>query len=316
MRKLIWCCAVLALGTAAAVYAAAEYADRCPTSLLGQCVITTYRAGTVYNLVCEVSRAAVGETFEAVKKVTDHPEVVPTTVAVIPADPEPAPAEEPACPVPCPMHDCQEKTPCPAPSLGRVIIQPEDEAATDKPQAAPTGGDAEEAEFVPPPMPHAREDAAVPPKMPYATDNTPAEEPETGAVDVLWQLFQEATTHCTDGDGHEASQPHPAGTPDCQEDPQYDEQYPGCPATGRCPRGGCGPRSHCCPDVPGDEPSVEDKAAPAKTDDGTDEQSEPPLKPDVPKGDQGAKGPAHHDIDTTEYRPSDGSPIDYSSYPY
>src|SRR5262245_19782601 len=108
MRKVIWCCAALALGASAAVYAAAEYADHFPDSSFGRCVITTYRAGTVYNPVYQLSRAAVGRTFEAVQKVTDHPEVVPTTVTVIPADPQPAPAEEPACPAPCPTHDSRE----------------------------------------------------------------------------------------------------------------------------------------------------------------------------------------------------------------
>ena len=318
MRKVMWSGAVLALVAAAAVYAAAEYAGRFPNSLFGQCVLSSYRAGTMYNPVYQVTQAAVGQTFAVVKKVMDHPEVVPTTVGVIPADPEPTPARElDGGPAPCPAHDGREAVLRPAPMLGKIVIQPDEESAADQPQVAPTGGDAEEAEFVPPPMPYARDDGDAPPQMPYATDNTPAEEPKAEGVDLFWKLFQDAASHCTDGDGHEQSGPRPTGTPDCQEDPQYDQQYPGCPAMGPCPRGGCG--GHCgpCPAPRHDEPTVEDKGQPPADADGTDEPSEtPPSKPDESKGGPGAKGPGHRDVDTTEYRPSDGNPVDFSSVPY
>jgi hypothetical protein len=317
MRKVMWCCAALALGAAAGVYAAAEYAGHFPNSLVGQCVVTSYQVGTVYNPVCQLTEAAVGRTYDVVKNVVDHPEVVPTTVGVIPADPEPAPVPEPACPAPCPAHVGSEVILRPAPMLGKIVIQPDDDSVADRPQVIPTGGDAEEAEFIPPPMPHASEDHDVPPPMPYATDAAPAEEPQAEGVDAFWQLFRDAAGHCTEAGGAEASEAHPAATPDCREDPQYDQQYPGCPAMGPCPRGGCG--GHCgpCPAPRHDEPTVEDKAEPPANLDGADEPSETPeSKPDESKGCPDAKAPGHRDVDTTEYRPSDGNPIDYSTYPY
>jgi hypothetical protein len=316
MRKMMWCCAVLALGAAAAVYATAEYAGHFPDSLVGQCVVTSYQVGTVYNPVCQLTQAAVVQTYGVVKKVMDHPEVVPTTVGVIPADPEPAAVPEPPCPAPCPAHVGSEVILRPAPMLGKIVIQPDDDPAADRPQVSPTGGDAEEAEFVPPPMPQAREDEAVPPPMPYATDAESAEEPPAEGVDAFWKLFRDAAGHCTDAECPAASEPPPAGPSDCQEDPQYDHQYPGCPAMGPCPRGGCG-RCGPCPATRHDEPIVEEKGEEPANPDGTDEPSEAPeSKPEEPKGGPGAKAPGHRDVDTTEYRPSDGNPIDFSAYPY
>jgi hypothetical protein len=323
MRKVMWCCAVLALAAAAAVYAAAEYAGHFPDTLFGRCVLKSYEAGTVYNPMYQVTQAAVGQTYAVVKKVMDHPEVVPTTVGVIPADPEPAPpsAPEPACPAPCLAPRClppdnPEADFRPAPMLGKVVIQPDANPPADAPVNATGGGD-EEAEFVPPPMPHARENQAVPPPMPYATDDTPAEEDQAEESEAFWRLFRDASGHCTEAGGHEESEACPAGTPDCREDPRYDEQYPGCPAMGPCPRGGCG--GHCgpCPASHHDDPVVEEKGEPPANADGAEEPSEtPPGSIEESKGGPGVKAPGRRDVDTTEYRPSDGNPVDYSSIPY
>jgi hypothetical protein len=285
MRKAMWCGAVLALLGAAGFYLGIDYARHHPGSAVGQCLIGGYEVGQACSPVGEVSEAAVESTYEAIREVMDHPGMVPTTVPVIPV--EPAPCRE-ACPKACPEG---------APMLGKIVIQPEAEAPS-----APAAGAAEEASE-PPPMPPARDDEPVPPKMPYATDQVP--EAERG-LEFWWRLVQEAAAaQAVDATEEEECLPPPPATSDCREDPNYDHHYSGCPHMypqgGKCP--GCGKA----------DPVTPAKAAPHKTEAGTEEQTVPPA---MPKGGPQAKAAKPRTLDTTEYRPSDGNPFDFGSFPF
>jgi hypothetical protein len=132
-------------------------------------------------------------------------------------------------------------------------------------------------------------------------------------LEFWWNLAEEGK-HCSDAATQEECEPHKAGSSDCQEDPNYDQQYPGCPHMGPCPHSGCCPFSGKCPEFRHPEPSVEEKALPNATG-GTEEQSIP-VEPRSPKRSPSAKRPGRRDIDTTEFRPSDGKPIDFGSIPY
>jgi hypothetical protein len=302
MRRLMWYCALLGLLGAAGIYLCADYANRHPNSLFGQCVIGGYGAGTVCNPVAQVSGAGVERTFEAIQGAMGRPGMAPTTVAVAPADPEHADVEVPADPEPV----LKGESPDGAAQPGRVIIQPDpEEAAGDR---GPAAGGAEEAE-VPPPMPPAREDD-LPPKMPYAADD----DRDVGhGLDVWWKLIQEAG-HCTDAAPAEECEPAPPDTGACREDPNYDQQYPACPHMGPCPHAGCCPHPGKCPGL---DPVVEEKATPDPKHDATEEESTPVEKePALPRYDRdGARKQKHRDVDTTEFRPSDGLPFDFGSFP-
>jgi hypothetical protein len=291
----MWYGAVLALLGAAGIYLSADYVRRHPDSLVGQCVVTTCKAGRMCSPVARAGEAAVDRTFEAIREVMEQPDMAPTTARVVPGEPEPLLAE----PVPAP-EACPQQEPAEAPRLlGKVVIQPDaEEPAADK---GPAAGAAEEAEM-PPPMPPARDDGDVPPPMPYADEQ--ARDLGHG-LDFWWKLVEaEEASHQGDA-APEECEPRKPGTGECREDPNYDQHYPGCPHMGGCPA--------CRPGAP----VVETKGKPAATDCGPEEQGAPPAAhPEMPKCGPGAKATRRQGVDTTEFRPSDGKPFDFGSFPY
>jgi hypothetical protein len=297
----MWYGAVLALLGAAGIYLSADYVRRHPESLVGQCVVTTCQAGKMCCPAAEVGGAAVDRTFEAIRKVMDEPDMAPTTARVAPDDPEPLLADPvpdvEACPKPEPREEPR--------LLGQVVIQPDaEEPATDK---GPASGAAEEAEM-PPPMPPARDDADVPPPMPYADDQ--ARDVGHG-LDFWWKLVEAAEANHQANAAQEECEPGKTGAGDCREDPNYDQHYPGCPHTGSCPRSGS------CPACRPDAPVIENKGKPAATEGGSEEQGAlPAAHPEMPKCGAGAKATRRQGLDTTEFRPSDGKPFDFGSFPY
>jgi hypothetical protein len=301
MRKLMCYCALVALLGAAGVYLSAQYACRHPDSVLGQCAITGCRAGAVCAPVAQVGEASVERTFEAIREVMDRPGMAPTVVDA-PPEPPAADVEVPADPEPVVKGEPAEE----AGPVGKIVIQPDPE------EPAPAAGAAEEAE-VPPPMPRAREDE-VPPKMPYARDE---DRDGAGPRQDLGRKLMEEWMRGTDIGPTEECEPALPDTGACREDPNYDRQYPACPHMGSCPHGGCCPNPGKCPACPGLHPVTEEKAAPGTKEAGEEESTPVEKLPVLPRYDREGAGPKKHsNIDTTEFRPSDGKPFDYRSSPY
>jgi hypothetical protein len=169
-------------------------------------------------------------------------------------------------------------------------------------------------------MPHA--DGAVPqeqvpdpaplaaPTMPYCTDNAtavphmpPADEDETRATPAYaWSEFLKACGASTGA----SVVPQPARErTDCQEDVHYHDHYSGCPYTGP---------GEAVPPAAGKKPWH----AP-----GGDDCCPSPLRRNArprtgkPGPKQGAEDcPRHPEVDTMEYRPSDGGLNEYGTVPH
>jgi hypothetical protein len=302
----MWYGALVALLGAAGVYLAADYSNRYPDSLIGRCVINGCQVGTAHNPVVQLGEAGVERTFEAIKDVMDQPGMAPTTATLDP----PEGVEVPADPEPVRKGEAVTNQ---GGAIGTIVLQPDpEEILGEHPPAGPAAG-AEEAE-VPPPMPPAREDD-LPPKMPYATDE--GRDVGASASDPWNRLLQEAA-RCPDVAPIEECEPTRSDDGACREDPNYHEQYPACPHMGACPHDGCCSHPGQCPGCPGLAPVVEDKAKLDSTHDAGEEQSTPVEKePALPKCDRDGKCPTRkHGIDTMEFRPSDGKPFDFGSFPY
>jgi hypothetical protein len=337
MRKVLWCCAILALQAAAAVFFVAEYARCYPDTTVARCVVTTYHLGMDCNPVYRLSHAAAGKTVamvQHVKQVASNAAPAPASATVIPADPEPIAAECPHQAGGCPATG-HEGTPSPAGGhmLGKIFIPPEQEEpvnADPAPATPPMGGAGEECDSAPPTMPPAADEPSVPQRMPYADEGKEADGPRTmphaeegdAAADVqldasfLEQFYEDEATHCTDEGAAEESEPPQDATPDCREDPNYDLQYPGCPYNGSCPRSEC-PHTGQCPAHEHSTPSA------------GEEQNIPPMPesdPDVylqhkPKyapreGNSSDYCPPPSRLDTMEFRRSDARPEDFDRFPF
>jgi hypothetical protein len=101
----------------------------------------------------------------------------------------------------------------------------------------------------------------------------------------------------------------PAQTPDCREDAHRHHHYNGCPYTGRT-------YPPSCPSMPSCKPS----AAPMPKANGSEEGSEDGSKQAIKKmrrieNRAGECSPAHPEVDTMEYRPSDRPLYDYGHGP-
>jgi hypothetical protein len=165
-------------------------------------------------------------------------------------------------------------------------------------------------------MPYADEgnEGEGPRKMPHAEDQATEIQVDPS---FLEQFYQGEATHCTDEGAVEESEPPPATAPDAQEDPNYDQQYPGCPDSGSCPHSHC-PHAGQCPAHEESTPSA------------GEEQNIPPMPesdPDVylqhkPKyyapgrGSSGDYCPPPSKLDTMEFRRSDARPEYFDRFPF
>jgi hypothetical protein len=134
----------------------------------------------------------------------------------------------------------------------------------------------------------------------------------------LWKRILQDMVGGESGDTHEQSEKINEGVPpDCQEDPAYYHQYPGCPYSGGCPYGGC-PPGRCLtppskPEPKMDTPKADDKLYEIKFIEGhlggDEPQAAPPSrapehKPSSVLPNGGSEDvPAHPEVDTTEFRP-------------
>jgi hypothetical protein len=199
---------------------------------------------------------------------------------------------------------------------------------------------AEESEECAKTMPPCSDDEEVPATMPYAEDGDGAAE---DCLSLFWKgLFGE--TGGQEGGQEESEAIHAEDPSPCKEDPAYHHQYPGCPYTGVCPYSGrCATPAVEHEDTPGAEGEKQEPAAHScegcpkgtccpgcctkkkkeckskaegekKTTPDTSDPAHP--KADHPKGHCGDEGcPAHSDVDTMEFRPSDAHEGEFDNPP-
>lgn len=309
MRKAFWCCTALGLLAAAGLYVAAGRSNSSSDSLLTRCLVNSVGiAGAIQNIWAPDQRK------EDYGVVVNH----------IPADP-----------TPCPPAPAAEKSICekvmeaiqlpadPNPPPASIVIHEE------VPQAAPPPAAGKEetsewqkvepkdAEVIPTPPSPLMSDLATGPApcpdvMPYASEDgepAQAERMPYAAGDESQEPTSPQPEDRSDAD--KAAQPsEPQNAPECKEDPNYHHHYSGCPSTTCCPYTG-----RCYPSTPSYQPST------PKTG-GQDESSEPKAKKKKhtskkqPMGLDNENCPTHPEVDTMEYRKSDGGLNEYGPGPF
>jgi hypothetical protein len=313
MRKWVWCCTAAGVLAAGGVCAVARYAC-CPASAL-------YRGLAVYaatlHPLARLSMAAgqcargpvVAETAPQAD-LDDDDDVPPEPTPVSPEADDAASAI--VCgPAPIVIHEEE-----PPPAEGSEALDPNEWHATGVLCPPAT---VEQAGYTQPVQEPANKGSACPMVMPYCTDE---EAPLTAvpamphADDMPLSTFSATLFRYwlsglgepkEDKGGEETAEPAPADEPpNCQEDAHYHEHYSGCPYTGyHLP-------SQRCPVTPAG-------AAPARRD--RDECGETPApkkhKVNYPrKSGRGEECPKHPDVDTMEYRRSDGGLNEYGPGPF
>lgn len=321
MRKLIWCCTAAGVVAGGAVCAVARQAC-CPQAAVSQGAAAAIRLmHPLVGLALGAGRLAYGPTGEETVALAPAEEEIP-------AEPKPVAAPEPEgqCPAPgsAPITILEEEQPAATGSIlafeageppmpggcavapvvtgtlcppATVAIDPGQPQAVECPAEDP-------ASTCPMSMPYCTDEEATadsPPPMPRAD-----EEPAAAAC----SFFQFFTGFFGASKGSSEVQPAagPGGdAPSCQEDEHYYEHYSGCPYSGyHVP-------SSRCPVTPID-------AEPAKRpgqDECSEEQGAKKHKvhhrgPDA----SGEERPAHPDVDTMEYRRSDGGLNEYGPGPF
>ena len=234
MRKLLFCCAAVALVATGGVAVAAAYAYRCPDSWLGHCACTACKVASNTSLLGLIQRG--------VSTQVQHTE--PSTDASANQEPaccaelgKPADVCEPGChPLSDPDGIVLNRLP------GQIQVGGNEESGHDTspiPEVQPIPVEVPpavpETDPFAPHMPRCPEDEVLLKPMPQATDC--ADDPVTRAVVSFWSGVIRSVLHTDRPAGAtEESEPSvPAGPANFQEDPHYYEQYPGCPYIGPSP---------------------------------------------------------------------------------
>jgi hypothetical protein len=342
MRKLFWCCAgagVLAGGLMLAALQACRHPDsfvsRCAVAASGVTVLINPAgvAGPVAERLLQVwhpegagEESAAREPDE--EAIPDDPIPAPEPAGVAEAPPPPAGPEKPAAgpaPIVIPEEDPEPVAAGPRPGAKEAETGAEHDVPTppsaremSAPQAGTGAGEpAEESVAVPArtgpmTMPYCADEEVSPGPMPYATDRVeePAEARQEEITQHAWRFLKDLFRTKTPGKAApEGSTKRPGsdpvGAPDCREDRHHHEQAPACPCTG------C---SHAT------TPRACQRRPPV-TDSGEEESEEPgprkthgqthPFKDG--EGDEGC--PAHPEVDTMEFRPSDAHLYDWGPGP-
>jgi hypothetical protein len=274
MRKLFWCC-TLAVVAAGSLAITAYQTWLHPESVVIRCVGVMTQAAGAWRAVSlgVLSTTQAASQDRAVRE-------------MIPEDPRPV-QETTATTV---AHKA-EVPPGPPP-----IVIPEEEPAR-------TGADPKPDELV---QGGEEKDQTPPPLMPLVGDEPAdkASKPEQKSVFDAWLRFftQQAAPS---GQSEEADSVGPMSLPSCQEDSHYHEHYSGCPHTS-CPASIC---PYTGKSVPSDTPELP-PAVPEKNKTAPGKQAHKVLQHSAEKRSETA---AHPDVDTMEYRPSDGPLNEFAS---
>jgi hypothetical protein len=298
MRKVFWCCAVVAILAAAGFYWAADYTCRYPDALFSRCAVAACEMTAEANPISRVGYGIVYQAHATMKTVVasiqpSQPSKAPCCSAppkdLVKAQPAPE-----ACPAP-PTGAWDAEAMAEGQMLGRITIPGEAEIrrALNPMHDAPLGG-AEESEFVPPIMPRVVDRVEGP-----------------GVMEPVKDYEEEQTIEVLEGfplpGGFEESEIEPVQMPVIDDYHHY-----------RCPQSGsCCPHSGKCATYP----TCPSGSCPKVPSPGTGEEvSEPKEKPEtLKKKDRSMATPpgcSCPKTDTMEFRRSDGTPGQFEKIPY
>jgi hypothetical protein len=315
MRKVFWGCTACAVLFGVAVLAAANHAARYPHSLIGRVLHGASHLAARLNpvagfgpVLARMERSG-SDVIASVEGIPDEPEAVPE------APPEPVDNAEP-------IKGPESEEPPAAP-----IVIPDDDRAGLADAGVPMPASVEPVPVpVPQALPFAPETECPPPAvcqgapatMPPCRDEEECEPlpifTEEGCELLPMPACEEEVQECPDTALHhgvrlkeihvkvlEALPPDGKKTGECREDPNREQHAPGCPATG-CPGM---KHSPCVPPTQAASP-------------GGEESSEPPSKSALRtirrfkmRQPLDETVPVHPEVDTMEFRPSDGQLYDY-----
>lgn len=283
MRKLFWCCTAAGVLAVGGVCAVAHHAG-CPASIVSRGAVAA--AALIHPLTglgLTAGRCTCGPAGEETAARDD------ASNNAVPPEPKPVAPEAVGAPPTAVAHG-------PSP----IVIR--EEEPTEHEESGTTGT------LCPPATiePSGERAPPCPATMPYCTDEGVPTAAEAKLLYQIWLgLFGESKV--TRG-GEETAEPaRAAEPPSCQEDAHYHEHYSGCPYTGyHLP-------SKRCPVTPV-------QAEPGKHR-GEDECCEEPApkkhKVNYPgKAGKDEECPKHPEVDTMEYRRSDGSLSEYGPGPF
>jgi hypothetical protein len=287
MRKLFWCCTAAGVVAAGGVFTAAHYTCCHPESVVAR----------------GLAAACTGAPL-----LPEIPTPYPDCCAEECADPAPAaPADTPA-PAPIVINeDCAPLIPCPDEQGGGQVCHHAALCPAARAESADLSG----------PTPAAYEDEhspVCPMVMPYCTDEDqsapevlplPREQQDAAALGVFdfWMGWFGITGPVTS----ETSEPPADDAPRCEEDRHYYEHFSGCPYTGAS------------------QPARRKPPAPAAVPlkgKGEDDCCQPPQALKIYKAlyngppRLGEDCPRHPEVDTMEYRRSDGGLNEFGAGPY
>jgi hypothetical protein len=331
MRKIIRICMIAVAAGGVFCYLAVSYALHHPESLLAQCTLTALHLGADYNPLYKVG-SAVGRTAYRVatsesvsQKMTPEEE---EQLLCVPPDPLPvqdvAPLEKAAVTpeqrdfiLQTIKEELQRQAERGLPAQDHVASDSLTQTAL-RPVSQGEPPLAKEDDF-PQTMPHCLDEEDAPDLMPPAPDSK-----STSSSDPLFQFWLGLFESTVRESEKEPQSVHDEEPPHCLEDPTYQYQYPGCPFTGKCPyEERLGTPKISIPAVKPNQkpapanspPSPKRKAGKGMTD---------PKKYELPArlrqlvpGDstEAQEEPAHPEVDTTEFRPSDARPGEFDPKP-
>jgi hypothetical protein len=340
MRKLFWCCTAAAVVTAGGLFLAADHACRHPDSAVGRCVLTGSEVVMLLNPFAAGSTAAErvrhawhGEgSAESEALAGSAEEDIPDDPVPVDQEPagEPEPVLEGVAVGPAAVGGVIEMAgqgPCQPPA---AIVIPEEDlepAAAAQGEAVlppPAASDLAPAEPFPMAMPYCADEDVTPKSMSYAyeddKDPAAAEPRSSGHAWKFGMGLFRSDTHgkkSTPGDSEDCEAYEPLHAPACEPLPAPDyEPLPAPACEEDCPHGkGCSPkggmRGACT--VPAQTPGKDEAGAePAAT----PKEKHTKVLHRSPKGyDRGEDCPTHPEIDTMEFRPSDGKLNEYGPGP-
>lgn len=343
MRRLFWSCAAVLVVVSAGIYVAGSAAVQYPDSLLGRSVVLAYHLGIDYNPFYAAGQTMAERVGEALRQSHFLQSCSPKCCSrmsscmeaqhYFPTFRDPGLEREVsdghqsqlnALPASS-MELSTKKMPEECDSAGKVegceqididfkLGIPLEQTGAIPASFSVCDDGAGPFKFIPPAEEEVEEEA--PATMPYLNNDCP-DQAASSLLDVWWglvRLFKMGEP------SHEESEPaltQPQDPPNCQEDPNYHHQYPGCPYhgggdAGVCPYTG---RSYPSCDKPEATPDqgcpVESKPA-SKPKRKSKQELEDDVKNQTGTGEERR---VHPEVDTTDFRPSDAQKGEFDPFP-
>lgn len=285
MRRLLWCAPAVVLAGGIGLYAVAVYAVWHPHSPIGQ------NTAAVVGFIARISPLRLPQPEVPFEGATEA--IADAASSLPPALPKATPPDDPS--QDAQMMDFIHSIPTMVHLDGDPNHPPKE--LSDRRKDAVGEGSEEEEFDAPRFMPPCTDDEDAPATMPYAHRYADEEPQPVGFIDVRTPKDLSAAK-ADEGASEESEIPFDRNPANCQKDPNFQYQYPGCPYTGAAPAGRSA--SH------GSAPET-------ATDPHSDKKSSPPnvdsrLKSKLPpagSGEEQEDATPHTDVDTMEFRPTD-----------